>query len=131
MNINTIRFRSSCIKTLSPVEANPKISHQHEFNGVKELKHLLGEENFQCNATFSIRGTTITRIALVTWYDARQAHQSRSEYRLYFYANDVMENAEPGDNIIIGFDVHNSLQIILIKNGTSLHQGRIDKWKEA
>lgn len=129
MKNNTVRFRSSCIKTLSPVEASAERSHQHEFNGVKELKNLLGTKGFQCNATFSIRGTHISSIATVTWYDAREAHPSRSEYRLYFYSNKVMENAEKGDNIIIGFDTSSNLQIILIKSGTSSHQGYINKWE--
>lgn len=125
----TISFKASCIKTLSPVEVDLKRSHQHEFNGVKELKDLLGTQGSKCNATFSIRGEDILSEALVTWYDARTAHPSRSEYRLYFYPNEVMGKATAGDNIIIGFDMKHHLQIVLIKNGSASHQGQIDNWE--
>lgn len=124
-----IRFRSSCIKTLSSVEANPEKSHQHEFNGVKELKSLLGMDEFKRDAKFSIRGSQISNLAQVTWYDARISHLSRSEYRLYFTPNEVMDNAAEGDNIIIGFDTNDHLQIILIKMGTASHEGLIKHWR--
>jgi|APAga8741243907_1050103.scaffolds.fasta_scaffold00194_25 hypothetical protein len=124
-----IRFRASCIKTLSSVEANPEKSHQHEFNGVKELKALLGMDEFKCDAQFSIRGSQISKLAQVTWYDARTSHLSRSEYRLYFTPNEVMDNAAEGDNIIIGYDTNDNLQIILIKMGTASHEGLIKHWR--
>ena len=125
-----IRFRASCIKTLSPVEANPERSHQHEFNGVKELKDLFGTNAFKCDAQFSVRGKQLADRAQVTWYDARASHQSRSEHRLYFTPNEVMNNAAEGDNIIIGYDTSDSLQIILIKMGTTSHEGFIESWKK-
>ncbi|TCC00855.1 type II restriction endonuclease [Kosakonia quasisacchari] len=125
-----IRFRASCIKTLSSVEANPEKSHQHEFNGVKELKALLGIDEFKCDAKFSIRGSQVSNRAQVTWYDARTSHLSRSEYRLYFTQNEVMDNAAEGDNIIIGYDTNDNLQIILIKIGTASHEGLIKNWRE-
>jgi hypothetical protein len=37
-------FDGVVAKRLSGVESNPDQSHQHEFNGVKPLKKLLGEE---------------------------------------------------------------------------------------
>lgn len=129
MNNNTIRFRSSCIKTLSAVESQPETSHQHEFNGVKELKELLGMVGFKREAIFSIRGSGIESIATVTWYDAREAHPRRSEHRLYFYNNIVMAKAEEGDNIVIGFDTSDNLHIVLIKNGSHGHEGYIKGWR--
>ncbi|AUQ41081.1 Uncharacterised protein [Yersinia ruckeri] len=119
MTNSPIIFQSSCIKTLSAVEARPERSNQHEFNGVRELKYLLGTDGFSCNATFSVRGEGIRSTACVTWYDAREAHPTRSEYRLYFYSNPVMELAEEGDNIVIGFDTARMLHIVLIKRGTA------------
>ena len=129
MNNNAIRFRSSCIKTLSAVESQPERSHQHEFNGVRELKELLGMTGFQRNAIFSIRGMGIQSDATVTWYDAREAHPTRSEHRLYFYSNNVMDRAREGDNIVIGFDTSDNLHIVLIKNGTVDHEGFISGWR--
>lgn len=115
MSIGTVKFNSSCVKTLTAVEADATRSNQHEFNGVKELKELLGEKRVSVEATFSIKGTAVTCNANVTWYDAREAHASRSEYRLYFQGNTIMSQAKEGDNIVVGFDEKGSLHVLLIK----------------
>ncbi|MYN17123.1 type II restriction endonuclease [Rugamonas sp. FT107W] len=127
---DAINFRSSCIKTLSAVEVRPDRSNQHEFNGVQALKNLFGLERVSSEARFSIRGESVECISGVTWYDAREAHPSRSEHRLYFQTNNVMAQAQEGDNIVIGFGRDNSLQFVLIKNGSQGHSGRIQNWLE-
>lgn len=129
MASSTIRFRASCIKTLSAVEASPERSNQHEFNGVKELQSLFGTQRFKCSATFHIRSQDISCEGTLTWYDAREAHATRSEYRLYFNDNAVMKQADEGDNIIIGFDMSNNIHVILIKAGSANHLGTISRWK--
>ncbi|HGM7716331.1 MULTISPECIES: type II restriction endonuclease [Serratia] len=124
----TIHFRASCIKTLSAVEARPERSNQHEFNGVKELKSLFGLAGFSKDAVFSIRGEGVSCIANITWYDAREAHPTRSEHRLYFNDNVVMQMAKEGDNIIVGFDSTDNIHIILIKSGLSENES-IKGWR--
>lgn len=93
-------LKSACIKTLSKSE----LYDQREFNGVTALKNILGNENKEIEADFVLRGSDVSCSASVTWYDARESHESRSEFRLYYEGNPVMELAVPGDNIIIGFD---------------------------
>ncbi len=56
MSIQPVIFRCSCIKTLSAVEANPARSHQHEFNGVTQLKSIFGPNRIELMAQFSLRG---------------------------------------------------------------------------
>lgn len=119
MSIRNLIFKSACIKTLTSVEVDTNSSNQHEFNGVKELKMLLGEKRFSGTANFSIRNTNNSCEGDVTWYDAREAHKTRSEYRLYFRANKVMEQAKAGDNIIIGYDQEGRLSFLLIKRTDS------------
>jgi len=116
MSVGTVKFSSSCVKTLTAVEADVTRSNQHEFNGVKELKELLGENRVSAEASFSIKGATDSCKANVTWYDAREAHETRSEYRLYFQKNSVMDHAQEGDNIVIGFDAAHKLHVLLIKS---------------
>ena len=128
MNIKTIRLAQACIKTLTKVEVDKKASHQHEFNGVFELKGIFGSERRVFNSNFSIRGQDVSEKADVTWYEARENHPVRSEYRLYFKENVVMENASVGDNIIIGFDDKKQLHFILIKKGEPDHNGIIQHW---
>lgn len=124
-----ISFRSACIKTLSAVEAHPTKSNQHEFNGVRQLKDLFGDVGFSRQALFSIRGTPTICASGVTWYDAREAHISRSEHRLYFQSNSVMSQAAEGDNILFGFDRADNFHCVLIKNGSASHGGPIKEWK--
>jgi hypothetical protein len=123
-----VMFKSSCIKTLSAVEAHPERSNQHEFNGVQELKSMFGPAGFARDAIFSLRGSNITCTAGVTWYDAREAHPTRTEHRLYFKSNPVMNQAQEGDNIILGFDNANNLHCVLIKSGSQEHTGTIPGW---
>jgi len=128
MNNKAVRLTSACIKTLTKVEVDIKSSHQHEFNGVLQLKEMFGPDKRSFDAIFSVRGRDIFEIAEVTWYEARETHPKRSEYRLYFKSNDVMSNASAGDNIIIGFDVSNKLHLILIKKDEPEYKGVVSSW---
>lgn len=121
-------FKSSCIKTLSAVEVRPERSNQHELNGVQELKHVFGISRFSDDAIFSLRGGNITATAGVTWYDAREAHPTRTEHRFYFKSNPVMDLAEEGDDIVVGFDQMDMLHFVLIKRGTAGHTGTVKNW---
>ena len=84
-------------KTLSAVEARPERSNQHEFNGVSQLKAMLGLASRSLTGEFSLLGSDLTAKAEVTWYDARIAHETRTEHRLYFPTNVVMNHAKEGD----------------------------------
>lgn len=119
----------ACIKTLSAVEARPERSNQHEFNGVQQLKRMFGSVGFERQAIFSIRGAEPQEIVNVTWYDARENHPTRTEYRLYFQTNTVMSRAQEGDNILIGFDASNNLHFILIKSNTAGFRANINNWE--
>ncbi|GGE92673.1 type II restriction endonuclease [Massilia psychrophila] len=119
MSIRPINFRASCVKTLSAVEAEPTKSNQHEFNGVAQLKNLFGSEKTHMTVSFSTRGLDDICLSGMTWYEARESHATRSEYRFYFQSNAVMERAREGDNIIIGFDLSNNIHCELITQGAS------------
>ncbi len=131
MSDRPIVLRSACIKLLSATEADPRKSHQHEFNGVAQLEQIFGKESFEREAVFSLRGEAITDRAKVTWYDARRKHPTRSEHRLYFRENKVMARAREGDNILIGFDNRNELHCVLIPSGTSGYRDDISGWEVA
>lgn len=123
-------LKPSFAKTLSAVEADATRSNQHEFNGVQGLKRIFGVSSFSRDAIFSIDGTSISCHAGVTWYDAREAHQTRTEHRLYFKSNTVMNQAVQGDDIVIGFDQSNQLHCVLIKTENEKHSGNIVHWSE-
>lgn len=121
----------ACLKTLSAVEARPERSNQHEFNGVIALKNIFGLNKFEKMATFSVRGEPISNLANVTWYDARESHSTRTEHRLYFQTNKVMERASEGDNILIGFDNSGQLHCILIPRGADGYKPNVVAWENA
>ena len=79
-------------KKLSVVEAKLDKSNQHEFNGITSMKRLFGTERQKFNTTFMFlddETMPITESAFLTWYDARENHPTRSEYRLFFPTTNV------------------------------------------
>lgn len=128
MSNTPIKFNKSCIKTLSAVEARPDKSNQHELNGIKQLKEILGITTFNRTAKFSIRGTNISCLSEITWYDAREAHPVRSEHRLYFQTNKVMSEAREGDNVLVGIDSKDELHIVLLRIDSISNEGAITDW---
>lgn len=99
-------FRGVVFKRLSPVEVDAKRSNQHEFNGSKPLIDLFGREQPQRLKTdfyrMSNAGEFLSESGLLTWYDARARHPTRTEYRLYYYDNSVTQQACAGDTLLIG-----------------------------
>ncbi len=119
-------FVSIAAKRLSAVECDLARSHQHEFNGSKELKSVLGTETGEKTVFpsrfiwFGGENEGIVSDGSVTWYDARLAHPSRSEFRLYFPTNEVMELAQEGDTMFIAKRTDDTLLIVITASGTTL-----------
>lgn len=57
--INALNLSPACIKSLSAVEAVPKRSNQHEFNGVAQLKDILGNEKNHSKLIFLFGEKTV------------------------------------------------------------------------
>lgn len=117
-------FESVAVKKLSAVEVDPSKSHQHEFNGSLELKRVLGIEQprqFQTKFLYidEERNAVLSEEGEVTWYDARANHPTRSEYRLYFPANEVMSMVAEGDTLFIGKRTDGSLLITIAVSGST------------
>lgn len=99
------------IKRLSGVECDPGRSNQHELNGTVAMRDYLGVERRDYPATYIRLDDDEEKIASsvgsLSWYDAREAHPTRSEYRFYYQDNPAINMAEAGD----------LLAVILKKNG--------------
>ena len=121
-------FTGVASKRLREVEVNPRVSHQHEFNGTEGLKRLLGTNSSGDKKVFPARSLwmseeneTLSVSSPLSWYDSRFKKPDRSpEYRLYFQTNDVMEKARPGDLLIIGRRPDNTLTLIIAPAGTTV-----------
>lgn len=97
-------FSKLAVKRLTEVEVNSAVSSQREFNGVAALKKLFpGNEKVQMAAFFLWLGEDEVRSSegSLTWYDARERHEKRSEYRLYFQAGDTLSRARAGDVLLV------------------------------
>jgi len=116
-------FSGVAIKTLSAVETDPKQSNQHEFNGVSGLIGILGRDRREFPARFLyLRDedeVPVTADGFLTWYDAREAHRTRTEYRLYFKSTSVSDRAKAGDVLVIGRRPDDTLLVIIAEGGST------------
>src|ERR1044072_6640029 len=119
-------FTAVAAKRLKQVEVDTSKSNQHEFNGTNELKRVLGTgtgEKIQFPAIFIWFGKddeTVSAYGCATRYDARLAHLTRSEYRLYFPTTDVSEKAAARDMIYIARKTDSSVMIIIASAGSTI-----------
>ena len=112
-------------KRLSAVEVDGVISHQHEFNGVKELRSVLGESKIESILTryFYLSDDdeeTSYAQGRSTWYDARESHATRTEYRLYYDSGIVLEKASPGDLLVIAKRKQEELFVLVASAGSTI-----------
>lgn len=98
-------FDGVAVKRLSAVETSPEISNQHEFNGSGALRRLFGDPDRRNISTpFVWLGEEqegITEDGLISWYDARRNHPTRTEYRLYYPTNAVTGMMQAGDSFFV------------------------------
>lgn len=119
-------FSGVAVKTLSAVEADFAKSNQHEFNGVEGLKRIFGEARGK--QTFDARflylsdrsEEPVISDGFLTWYDAREAHPTRSEHRLYFPTTDVANKAGAGDLLVIGRRQDGSVLVVIAESESTV-----------
>ena len=126
-------FEGVAIKRLSKVEADSVRSNQHEFNGVTKLKNILGKPQVKTRYPARFLYLTdqddepIVDEGFLTWYDAREKGRiergtGRSERRLYFPPNLVMQNAAEGDLLVVAKLADNTLLAIVAEHETTIKQ---------
>ena len=118
-------FDGVAIKRLSVVEADAKRSNQHEFNGVEALKKIMGVERQDKLPTKFMwvadeEDDRITSPGFLTWYDSRENHPTRSEYRLYFPSNLVLSNAVAGDLVFFCRQKNGHMLTIVVPQKSSM-----------
>ncbi len=116
-------FEGIVAKRLSPVEADRNRSNQHEFNGIKGFKTLFGETKMTLDAHFIYMGDdeekNCSDKGFLTWYDAREKHATRSEYRFYFPSTEVSRKAKAEDLLIVGKKSDGKILIIIAEAGST------------
>ena len=119
-------FSGVALKTLSSVEADLVHSHQHEFNGVEGLKKLFGQahgkQKFEAKFIYLTDhdDEPVISEGFLTWYDAREAHPTRSEHRLYFPTTEVSTCAAEGDLLVIGRRQDGTVLVVVAEAETTV-----------
>ena len=113
-------------KRLTRLEVQPHLSNQHEFNGIYEFREIFGTEKKVFHGTYIYLAedsdNSFSEEGILTWYDARANHPTRTEYRLYYNHNTVISSANPGDLVIIGKTVNEELVVIVSPEGSTPEQ---------
>lgn len=117
-------FNGIAVKRLSAVEADTLKSNQHEYNGDRGLKRLFGTKNgrmvLKTVFLYMNDEEIISSDGKMTWYDAREKHPVRSEWRLYFPTTDVSLKAAAGDTLIICLKTDGSVLAIIAHNKSTI-----------
>lgn len=114
-------IKGMAVKILSDVEVNAWASNQHEFHGVTALKHLFGYSKTYATARcFYLHNGGIEgpEICDLTWYDARENHPTRSEYRLYYDSHFLNRYANAGDMLVLTIDENYFVNIFVVARET-------------
>lgn len=90
------------IKRLSAVEVSRSSSNQHELNGAASLRSVLGPDRLTAFDAVRVdlrdeEPATVGGLTL-TWYDARERHETRTEWRLYYFGEPRLTE---GDVLIV------------------------------
>jgi hypothetical protein len=125
MNATRIRDYISgiAVKRLSQVEISPSKSNQHELNGVAQIKKIFGLERRTFSTEFIYlpddEENIVNSKGTATWYDARENHEKRSEYRLYYSGTEAIKLANSGDLISICLRNNGDLLVIITPIGSN------------
>lgn len=117
-------FQAIAAKRLSAVEADAFRSNQHEFNGVTAFQSIFGREKRSFAATFLYlsdgQDDVISDTGNLTWYDARENHPTRSEYRLYYPSAEVFEYVAEGDLLLLCKINDEEVMVLLAEQGSTV-----------
>ena len=126
INMLSALVTGAAAKRLTAVEALPTRSNQHEFNGVQSLKALFGDARGKFTARFVYLGRDEDDLTssdgFVTWYDAREDHPTRSEFRLYFPRTDASERLHERDLALVLHRADGSVLIAFASEGSTAEQ---------
>jgi hypothetical protein len=110
-------FDGAVVKKLTMVETVSPGSNQHEFQGTKPLRRLLGDADRRgIPARFVWLGTEqegITDDGFLSWSNVRKGKLRAPEYHLYYSDNDVTEIMKEGDTLFLAMRPDRSAMVIV------------------
>ena len=113
-------------KQLTLVETITPKSNQHEFQGTRPLRRLLGDEDRRQIATrfLSISGEqeAFSEDGFMSWSDVRKGKPRAAEYHLYYSTNAVTEMMQPGDHLFLALQRDGGMLAIVASSATIQNQ---------
>lgn len=104
-------------KKLTLVETITASSNQHEFQGTKPLKRLLGEVDRKGIPTqfvwLSAEQEALTESGFMSWSNVRKGKPRAAEFHLYYSTNVVTELMQAGDTLFLALQRDESLLAVI------------------
>lgn len=122
-------FKAFATKTLVDVDVDKWASNQHEFNGSEHLRRMLGTPIGKAYLPSRIAYLDDEHDELpelfdttLTWYDSRERHASRTEYRLLYLAEaeHVIYQARVGDTMFLAQQQDDVLLLLIAKKESTI-----------
>ena len=89
------------------------------------MRRIFGTSRQNFTSDFIYYGNhhaTEHNIVDITWYNARESHPNRTEYRLYYSENEVVRLANISDLLVVGKRNDDSIVVLIIKNGSASYR---------
>jgi hypothetical protein len=120
-------FTGVVAKRLTLVETITRKSNQHEFQGVKPLRTLFGEQDRKNIPTTFIwmnrEQEAMSDRGFVSWSNVRKGKPRSAEYHLYYSNNSITEAMNVRDFAFIALKPDNEALVIVVPAGSGmLHQ---------
>lgn len=119
-------FVGVAAKRLTLVETITKSSNQHEFQGTRQLRGLLGENDRRRIPTrfiyISGEQEAFADSGFLSWSDVRKGKPRAAEFHLYYSTNLVTESMRPDDQLFIALQRDDTLLAIVTSSRTVENQ---------
>lgn len=117
-------FAGVVAKTLTLVETVGNGSNQHEFQGTKPFKALLGTEDRRRIPTRFVwlaeEQTALTEDGFMSWSNVRKGKPRAPEFHLYYSGNAVTEAMKPGDTAFVALRQSGDALVIVAPAETTM-----------
>ena len=110
-------FAGVVAKRLTLVETITERSNQHEIQGTRPLRSLLGDDDRRKIPTrfiwISDDQEALSEDGFMSWSDVRKGKPRAAEYHLYYSGNSVTERMQVGDQLFVALQRDASLLVIV------------------
>ena len=110
-------FAGVVAKRLTLVETITERSNQHEIQGTRPLRSLLGEDDRRNIPTrfiwLSNEQDALSEDGFMSWSDVRKGKPRAAEFHLYYSGNVVTERMQEGDQLFLALQRDGALLVIV------------------